>query len=84
MRKVKVQICQRCKKVFAVKETIGGPGLGMPSFDELGSTICPYCGGKVVWQEEGKREDDPLGCIPIILLILLGCFSIGRIIICCL
>lgn len=68
----KVQACNKCGKVFAVKETTG-PGLGMPNISEMGSKVCPSCGADaVVWKEEGQSAGP--GCTGMVLiLVCIGC-----------
>ena len=49
-RRSRVQVCTRCKNVFATEE-VSGPESVIASLEatEVGK-ICPICGGEVVWR----------------------------------
>ncbi|RJP54064.1 MAG: hypothetical protein C4583_03480 [Anaerolineaceae bacterium] len=68
-QKTDYQVCQKCGTVFARRDVEDlGFITGMNTYDH--PTMCPKCGGKVVWQ--GSPEVGPSfarGCLPVLFLI---------------
>jgi len=71
-QKTDFQVCQKCGYVFDRRD-FDGPDFitaRMNIYDH--STMCPKCGGKVVWQSRPEIESKfGRGCLPVIFLIVL-------------
>lgn len=69
-QKTDYQVCQKCGTVFARRDVDGPDFITRMSDIYNHSTMCPKCGGNVVWQS--SPEIGPgfgRGCLPALLLI---------------
>lgn len=73
-RKTDYQVCQSCGTVYARRDIDGPHFMGMGLFDH--STMCPKCGGDVVWQSSPNVGPGP-GFRLITMLLLFGVILLG-------
>jgi len=69
-KKTDYRVCQKCGTVFARRD-IDGPEFAIGWMDVFDSpTMCPRCGGEVVWQPTREiRSGLGRGCLPALLLL---------------
>ncbi len=68
--KTDYQVCQKCGTVYARRD-VDGPEFitGMMDIHDH-PTMCPKCGGNVVWQSSPEIGSKVArGCLPVIFLI---------------